>query len=99
MDVDSFIGVKSRKAKGKRLSTYDIDTLTFIEPELPPQPEPSEDADDAAEDDGQQESVDLTDMIDDEGIVPVSNGGTPIEIIRPDADDLINPEQLDLFGK
>ncbi len=99
VDVDSFIGVKSRKAKGKRLSTYDIDTLTFIEPELPPQPEPSEDADDAAEDDGQQESVDLTDMIDDEGIVPVSNGGTPIEIIRPDADDLINPEQLDLFGK
>ena len=99
VDVDSFIGVKSRKAKGKRLSTYDIDTLTFIEPELPPQPEPSEDAEDAAEDDGQQESVDLTDMIDDEGIVPVSNGGTPIEIIRPDADDLINPEQLDLFGK
>ncbi len=99
VDVDSFIGVKSRKAKGKRLSTYDIDTLTFIEPELPPQPEPSEDAGDAAEDDGQQESVDLTDMIDDEGIVPVSNGGTPIEIIRPDADDLINPEQLDLFGK
>ena len=103
VDVDSFIGVKSRKAKGKRLSTYDIDTLTFIEPELPPQPEPSEDAvdveDAAAEGDGQQESVDLTDMIDDEGIVPVSNGGTPIEIIRPDADDLINPEQLDLFGK
>ncbi len=103
VDVDSFIGVKSRKAKGKRLSTYDIDTLTFIEPELPPQPEPSEDAEDvedaAAEDDGQQESVDLTDLIDDEGIVPVSNGGTPIEIIRPDADDLINPEQLDLFGK
>lgn len=103
VDVDSFIGVKSRKAKGKRLSTYDIDTLTFIEPELPPQPEPSEDAEDvedaAEEDDGQQESVDLTDLIDDDGIVPVSNGGTPIEIIRPDADDLINPEQLDLFGK
>lgn len=97
VDVDSFIGVKSRKAKGKRLSTYDIDTLTFIEPELPPQPEVPEEA---ASDDEMQpdaESVDLTDMIDDEGIVPVSNGGTPIEIIRPDADDTIDPEQLDLF--
>jgi topoisomerase-4 subunit A len=31
--VDDFVGVKSRKAKGKRLTTYDVDTLTFIEPE------------------------------------------------------------------
>jgi topoisomerase-4 subunit A len=29
------VGVKSRKAKGKRLTTYDVDTLTFIEPEEP----------------------------------------------------------------
>ena len=33
--VDDFVGVKSRKAKGKRLTTYDVDTLTFIEPEEP----------------------------------------------------------------
>jgi topoisomerase-4 subunit A len=33
--VDEFVGVKSRKAKGKRLTTYDVDTLTFIEPEEP----------------------------------------------------------------
>ena len=31
--VADFIGIKSHRAKGKRLSTYDIDTLTFIEPE------------------------------------------------------------------
>ena len=31
--VDEFVGIKSRKAKGKRLTTYDVDTLTFIEPE------------------------------------------------------------------
>jgi topoisomerase-4 subunit A len=30
--VDDFVAVKSRKAKGKRLTTYDVDTLTFIEP-------------------------------------------------------------------
>jgi topoisomerase-4 subunit A len=33
--VDEFVGVKSRKAKGKRLTTYDVDTLVFIEPEEP----------------------------------------------------------------
>jgi topoisomerase-4 subunit A len=35
VDVDEFVAVKSRKAKGKRLTTYDVDTLTFIEPEEP----------------------------------------------------------------
>ena len=32
VEVDDFVAVKSRKAKGKRLTTYDVDTLTFIEP-------------------------------------------------------------------
>ncbi len=34
-----FIGIKSHRAKGKRLSTYDIDKLTFIEPEEVPEEE------------------------------------------------------------
>ena len=42
IDVDSFIGVKSHRAKGKRVTTYDVDTLRFIEPELPPEPEEDE---------------------------------------------------------
>ena len=37
------MGVKSHRAKGKRLTTYDVDRLRMIEPELPPEPEPSED--------------------------------------------------------
>ena len=37
--VADFIGIKSHRAKGKRLSTYDIDTLTFIEPEEVPEEE------------------------------------------------------------
>ena len=32
IDVESFIGVKSHKAKGKRLSTLKISSLEFIEP-------------------------------------------------------------------
>ena len=45
-DVDSFVAVKSRKAKGKRLTTYEVASVKFIEPELPPvSEEPEESAD------------------------------------------------------
>ena len=40
IDVDDFVGVKSHRAKGKRLTTYEVATLRFIEPELPPEPDP-----------------------------------------------------------
>ena len=33
VDVDSFVGVKSHRAKGKRLTTYDVASLRFLEPE------------------------------------------------------------------
>ena len=42
IDVDSFIGVKSHRAKGKRITTYDVATLRFIEPEPEEIPEPEE---------------------------------------------------------
>ncbi len=42
VDVDEFIAVKSHRAKGKRLSTYEIATLTFIEVEQPAEPEVEE---------------------------------------------------------
>ncbi|MFI3267420.1 MAG: DNA gyrase/topoisomerase IV subunit A, partial [Rikenellaceae bacterium] len=32
IDVDEFIGVKSHKAKGKRITTYVVGKLTFVEP-------------------------------------------------------------------
>ncbi|MDR1405803.1 MAG: DNA gyrase/topoisomerase IV subunit A [Prevotellaceae bacterium] len=32
IDVDAFIGVKSFRAKGKRLTVYDVGTVKFIEP-------------------------------------------------------------------
>ena len=41
IDADEFIAVKSFKAKGKRISTYTIDTITELEPtRFPPEPEP-----------------------------------------------------------
>ena len=47
VDVDDFIGVKSHRAKGKRITTFEVETLTFIEPEEPaeePMPEAEDDA-------------------------------------------------------
>jgi topoisomerase-4 subunit A len=33
IDVDEFIGIKSHRAKGKRITTYEVANLVFIEPE------------------------------------------------------------------
>ena len=100
ISVDDFVGVKSRKAKGKRLTTYDVDTLTFIEPEEPeaeePQmPEPSEPI--GGESAEETANLDMSDMIDDEEFAPIDNSGTPIEIIRNRIDEMVDPEQLNLF--
>ena len=40
IEVDDFIGVKSYKARGKRLTTYEIDEIIELEPtKFPPPPE------------------------------------------------------------
>jgi topoisomerase-4 subunit A len=45
VEADEFIGVKSFKAKGKRLTTYEIETINELEPTktyVPQEPEPAE---------------------------------------------------------
>ena len=59
VDVDEFIGIKSHRAKGKRITTYEVATLRFIVPEEP-EVEEIEDIDESAED------VDLGGEIDNE---------------------------------
>jgi topoisomerase-4 subunit A len=45
IEVDEFIGVKSYKARGKRLTTYEIDEIIELEPtKFPPPPEVPEEA-------------------------------------------------------
>ena len=46
IDVDSFVGVKSHRAKGKRITTYDVASLSFIEPEPSQEPVPATTEDD-----------------------------------------------------
>ena len=121
IDVDEFVGVKSHRAKGKRLTTYEVDTLRMIEPELPPEPEPSEDeeadgdmstetsggntqsADNAASVSEKPASKEASagGIVSDAGLPRTGSeaGGVAFEIDRPkgDADQMIDPEQLNLF--
>jgi topoisomerase-4 subunit A len=46
IDVEDFIGVKSYKAKGKRITTFAVDQFNWLEP-VKPDPEPSEPSDDS----------------------------------------------------
>ena len=86
MDVDTFVGVKSPRAKGKRITTYQVASLTFIEPEPAPEPEPDEEAADDVVD------VDLDNVSD----VEVEH-----EVVTNVDDDepvlMLDPEQLNLF--
>ena len=86
MDVDTFVGVKSPRAKGKRITTYQVASLTFIEPEPAPEPETDEEAADEVVD------VDLENVSD----VEVEQ-----EVITNVGDDepvlMLDSEQLNLF--
>ena len=98
IDVDSFIGLKSHRAKGKRITTYDVDTLQFIEPE---EPEVEEDASVDADMLESDEPMDIADAMD---IVGADADATVVDVVP--ADDsakeeipvmVIDPEQLNLF--
>ena len=98
VDVEEFVGVKSCKAKGKRLTTFDIDTLTFIEPEVVESAEP-ESGDEPIDDDAEPMVEPIEEISEEEAaevVKPVNNSGTPIEIVRNDIDES-NSEQLNLF--
>lgn len=88
MDVDSFIGVKSHRAKGKRITTYQVASLTFIEPEPVPEPE-------------QEPAEDVTDEVLDVDLDSVADVDVEQEVDANVADDepvlMLDSEQLNLF--
>ena len=91
VDVDSFIGVKSHRAKGKRITTYDVESLSFFEPELPPQSETAEPMEDDAPE------VDLDSMNE---AVAARDEENPIEEPSVEVHEhvlTIDSEQLNLF--
>ena len=65
LDADDFIAVKGFKAKGKRLSTFDVETINELEPNRFPEPAAVPESDPDPEDDGTDSSVQSdTDVLD-----------------------------------
>ena len=62
LELDDFIAVKSFKARGKRLTTYEIDEIIELDPtRFPPEPEPVEEPTDTPDDDNEPEQLSLFD--------------------------------------
>lgn len=66
IDVEEFIGVKSFKARGKRISTYLVDTVTELEPLRFPEEQPADEMNDpeSEEEPQQEEEINEKDLLD-----------------------------------
>jgi topoisomerase-4 subunit A len=87
VNVEEFIGIKSYKAKGKRLSTREIDTWQFLEPY---QPEPAEEEQEEPDMPDEPESPEASEN---EEKIEVNPADVPLEIVKPQGDGV----QMDLF--
>ncbi|MBR2331453.1 MAG: DNA gyrase/topoisomerase IV subunit A [Alistipes sp.] len=109
VDVDSFVGVKSHRAKGKRITTYDVASLSFIEPAFP---EVDESAEDGSEVEDTDENINAADVTQDAVSVDIGEAmevtaSVDVErdsvVIEPQSEDVEEPavvidsEQLNLF--
>lgn len=93
VEVDEFIATKSHRAKGKRLTTYEVSTLRFIEPEVVEDEELEDDdmlGDEAMDD---AEALDVEDIMGDD--IKAEPGVDYSQ--RIDDDAILSASQLDLF--
>ncbi|MBQ6772084.1 MAG: DNA gyrase/topoisomerase IV subunit A [Bacteroidales bacterium] len=86
LNVAEFIGIKSYKAKGKRLSTREIDNFRFLEPF---QPEPSEEGLETAENECEELLKESSEKM------SVNPADVPLVIVEPKGDGV----QMDLFNE
>ena len=94
IDVDEFIGIKSHRAKGKRITTYEVANLVFIEPEEIEEEEIEEaDVEDMELDAADVEGVDLVDDVELEGEDVVAESQPTIDV----EDAELTGGQLNLF--
>jgi topoisomerase-4 subunit A len=92
ISVEEFVGVKSYRAKGKRISNYEIDTLTFIEPEIVQKENPSEE-------ELQDEPFDAEafEQIGSDALPATATKHAEEESEVDVVDVVVDPEQLNLF--
>ena len=98
IDVDEFIGIKSHRAKGKRITTYEVAKLTFIEPEEPEEPEVEDiedvEGEELAATDVTIEDVDVDTLLEEDA----AEGGDFEPVKRSEAGESdVYVAQLDLF--
>mgnify|MGYP002620006527 FL=1 len=97
VNVEEFIGIKSYKAKGKRLSTREIESWQFLEPETVETPEPVEGVEEPTSEDPKApepvEGPDFPESLDNEARIKVNPADVPLEIVEPKGDGV----QMDLF--
>ncbi|MBP3455717.1 MAG: DNA gyrase/topoisomerase IV subunit A [Alistipes sp.] len=91
LSVDEFIGVKSHRAKGKRITTYEVESLTFIEPEEPEEPELPDSGVEAA--DADRSEFDPGEMLSED----IHDAASVNYNAETESDDDFSPEQLNLF--
>lgn len=94
IDVDEFIAVKSHRAKGKRITTYEVASLQFVEPE---EPDDSEELEDDIADDVTDEQMDVIDMDDIVGKEIKADPNVDYDKREEVGDVNFSPSQLNLF--
>ena len=85
IDPAEFVGVKSHRAKGKRITTFDVATIAFVEG-VKPEPTPAE-SEESAEEDEPMENIATTTETDDMDV--------EFEVVRGDEEG--EEQQLNLF--
>ena len=91
IDVEEYIGVKSYKAKGKRVTTFEVKNLEFVEPRLKDYPEDAEVADTA---DPENSGMEYSANVASESDVQTSEDSSTNEFHEGDLkSDMTAPEQ------
>ena len=98
VDVDEFIAIKSHRAKGKRITNYEVAQLRFIEPEEPEldaeelEDEPLLD-DEPMDNAGEDEAIDMDDIVGEE----ITADPNVDYNERAEVGELLGASQLNLF--
>ena len=98
VDVDEFIAVKSHRARGKRITNYEVAQLRFIEPEEPEMEDDELDDEPLVDDEGmdaviEDEAIDMDDIVGEE----ITADPNVDYNERAEAGELFGASQLNLF--
>ncbi len=95
IEVDEFIGLKSHRAKGKRITNYEVATLRFIEPDEPEDVEEIERLDDNVDSelDDRESVIDVEDIIGED----IKANPNVDYSSKSENDEVLTAAQLDLF--